>query len=238
MYDGGLGGAVGAAAAPAPASSLGGYVDDLAAAPLLHVGRHGIGGQGGALDVHVEGDVPVLLSGGRRVLEPRRSYDAGGVDQDVDPAEALDDPCDHPVDLSAVDLSAVGDVDLECAGPVAETLQLSGDRLGALQIDIRGDGVGATLGHDHAHPAPYAAGAARDEHYPILHLHVRLQSSNPCRPKLRALSQDPEAAWRGVCAASDCAGRFRCPPIPERSPPTGVRRSLRRIRWSPQRTLP
>src|SRR5690606_28173665 len=94
-----LGGAVGAGMRHAGFRGLGGDVDD---APATALGDHRLrsvlGAQERAAQVDPEHRVPFLDIHVHDGLH--QVADAGVVDEDVDAAEALHDPCDHRLDLA------------------------------------------------------------------------------------------------------------------------------------------
>ena len=141
---------------PRPAGARG-DVDDAPIALLDHLRQHRLGGEHHALQVG--GDDLIEQFAG--VLQKRRAArQAGGVDQDVDLAEAFVRGGDD-----AVDLLLVGGVGLHGERLAAQRLDLGGNLARVIRVDVGGDDDGALFGRHQARGAADTAASAGDHHH-------------------------------------------------------------------------
>ncbi len=115
-------------------------VDDRSALLFQHLAAEGAAAPEQAVDVDVHVEAPVLVAGllGRHVAfrDPRV------VDQNVDPAVPVQDPCRH-----VVDLGRTGDVEHLADGLDARLLQLGHHAFHAVGLHVGDDDLGARFPH-------------------------------------------------------------------------------------------
>ena len=137
-----------------------GGVDDLAVARFQHDPALGLGAEEHAGQVQGDDLVPLLL-GHRFGGFPEA--DAGIVDADGELAPAFHDGVDHGLHL--IGLGHVGD---DGHGVDALGLQLCGDRLGVVVVDVHNRDGGAGFAQRVGVGAADALAAARDQRYPAV----------------------------------------------------------------------